>query len=219
MSVKLPNGAIFAIAASMAATATPVTALSNASPPVATSAAHTLTDGDIVAITSGWTRMDGRIGRVDGSTSGAFDLEGFDTTDIGNYPAGAGVGSVLKVQSWQEIKQTLTSTSQGGEQQFYTYSFLEDTGDDKQIPTTRSPRSITLTIADDPTLPQYPVLKAADEDRLARAIRFRLPSGDVIYFMAYVTMSDMPTTTKNEAMAVTVTLSLIGKPTRYSAGA
>lgn len=218
MSVKLPNGSIFAIAAAMAAV-TPVTVLSNANPAEATAAAHTLVDGDIVEIVSGWTRLDGRIGRVDGAAAGTFDLEGYDTTNVGLYPAGAGVGSVRKVSTWQEIKQTLTSTSQGGEQQFYTYSFLEDTGDDKQIPTTRSARSIALTIADDPSLPQYAVLKAADEDRQPRAIRFRLPNGDAIYFMAYVSMSDMPTTTKNEAMAITVTLSLTGKPTRYNAGA
>jgi len=216
MSVKLPNGSIFSIAAAYG-TARAVTALSNASPAKATAAGHTLADGDIIEVTSGWTRLDGRIACADGVTTGTFDLKGYDTTDTGIYPAGTGSGTVRKVSTWQEIKQTLASTSQGGEQQFYTYSFLEDTGDDKQIPTTRSARSITLTIADDPALPQYPVLKAADEDREPRAIRFRLPNGDAIYFMAYVSMSDMPTTTKNEAMAITVTLSLTGKPTRYNA--
>lgn len=218
MSVRLPNGSIFAIAAAYAV-ATTVTALSNANPPVASAVGHTLVDGDIVEITSGWTRLDGRMGRVDASAADSFSLEGYNTTNTGVYPAGTGAGSVRKVSTWQEIKQTLTSTSQGGEQQFYTYSFLEDTGDDKQIPTTRSARSIVLTIADDPSLPQYAVLAAADEDREPRAIRFRLPNGDTIYFRAYVSMSKMPTTTKNEAMAITVTLSLTGEPTRYSAAA
>ncbi|UXC38286.1 phage tail protein [Cupriavidus gilardii] len=216
MSVRLPNGSIFAIASALAA-ATPVTALTNAAPPIATAAGHTLIDGDIVTIASGWTRLDGRIGRVDAAAADNFALEGFDATSTLNYPPGSGAGSVRKINTWTEIRQTLTSTSQGGEQQFYTYSFLEDTGDDKQIPTTRSARSITLTIADDPTLPQYAVLKEADEDREPRPIRFLLPNGDAIYFMAYVSMSDMPTTTKNEAMAITVTLSLLGKPTRYNA--
>lgn len=218
MSVRLPNGAIFAIAAGYAAV-TPVTALTNAKPPVATAAGHTLVDGDIVEVTSGWTRLDGRIGRVGGAANDNFSLEGFDATNVDAYPAGSGVGSVRKISTWQEIKQVLTTASQGGDQQFYTYSFLEDTGDDKQIPTTRNARSITLTIADDDTLPQYAVLQAANEDREPRAIRFRLPNGATIYFRAYVSMSTMPTTTKNEAMATTVTLSLTGDPTRYAAEA
>ncbi|CAG9177755.1 phage tail protein [Cupriavidus pampae] len=215
MSVRLPNGSIFSIASAVAA-ATAMTALSNANPAVATAPDHTLVNGDIGIIKSGWSRLDDRIGRVAAVADDNFSLQGFDTTSVDTFPAGGGVGSLQKVSTWQEIKQVLTSTSQGGEQQFFTYSFLEDTGDDKQIPTTRSARSITLTIADDPTLAHYAPLKAADEDRLARAIRFRLPNGDAIYFLAYVSMTDMPSTTKNEAMAITVTLSLAGKPTRYN---
>lgn len=214
MSVKLPNGAIFSIASAMGL-AKNVTALSNENPAKATSVAHGLANGDILEVTSGWSKLDGRVARLAGATADSLNLEGFDTTNTDAYPPGSGVGSVRKVLTWQEIRQVMGATSQGGEQQYATFSFLEDTGDDRQIPTTRSARSITLTIADDPSLPQYAILKAADEDRQPRVIRFRLPNGDSIYFSAYVSMSDMPTTVKNEVMALTVTLSLSGKPTRY----
>lgn len=215
MTVRLPNGAVFSIAAAYDGAGT-VSAITNAKPPVATSAAHGLTNADIVEIMSGWSGVGGRVARVAATDAGKFALEGLDTTDTKRFPAGGGAGSVRKVTAWMPISQVLNSASSGGEQQFYNYSFLEDIGDEQQIPTQRSARSIALTIADDDTLPQYPVLKAASDDREPRAIRFQLPSGALIYYRAYVSMTDMPSATKNEAMTQTVTLSLTGQPTRYS---
>lgn len=216
MGVKLPNGAIFSIAKTYAAVAA-ATEISNANPAVVTAAAHGAADGDVVEMASSWTALDGRVARAINIDTDKLSLEGIDTSDLNRFPAGAGGGSVRRVIDWMQISQVLESAGQGGEQQFYNYSFLEDTGDERQIPTTRSARSITLTIADDDTLPQYQVLKAANDDRLPRVIRFRLPSGSAIYFRAYVSFSEMPTTTKNEAMTQQVTLSLTGAPTRYSA--
>lgn len=216
MSVKLPNGALFSIASAYGAPKT-VTALTNANPGVASSIAHGFTNGDILEVTSGWTRLDGRVARVSAAVTDTFSIEGINTTDTGVYPAGSGGGTVREVTTWQQISQVLESSSSGGEQQFYTYSFLEDSGDEKQIPTTRSARTITLTVADDDSLPQYAVLTAANDDRLPRTIKFQLPSGSAIYFRGYIAMSKMPTTTKNQAMAVTVTISLTGEPTRYAA--
>jgi hypothetical protein len=216
MGVKLPNGAIFSIAKTYAAVAL-TTAVSNANPAVVMAAAHGAADGDVVEMASAWTALDGRVARADAVTADQLSLEGIDTTDLNRYPAGGGLGSVRRVVDWMQISQVMESASQGGEQQFYNFSFLEDTGDERQIPTTRSARSINLTIADDDTLPQYQVLKAANDDRLPRVIRFRLPAGSTIYFRAYVTFSEMPTTTKNEAMTQQVTLSLTGAPTRYAA--
>lgn len=216
MSVKLPNGAIFSIASTYAA-AVVTTAVSNADPAVVTATAHGAADGDIVEMVSGWTALDGRVARALDTDVDTLALEGINTSDINRFPAGTGTGQLRRVIDWMQISQVLETATQGGEQQFYNYSFLEDTGDERQIPTNRSARSITLTIADDDTLPQYAVLKAANDDRLPRVIRFRLPGGSTIYFRAYVSFSEMPTTTKNEAMAQQITLSLTGAPTRYAA--
>jgi len=216
MSVRLPNGAIFSIASAYGAPKT-VSALTNAKPPVASSTAHGFSDGDILEVASGWSGLDGRVAKAASVTTDSVALAGLDTIDTTKFPAGTGIGTLREVTAWQQISQVLDSSNSGGEQQFYNYSFLEDSGDEKQIPTIRSARSITLTIADDDTLPQYAVLEAANDDRLPRAIRFQLPSGSVIYYRAYVAFSKVPTTTKNQAMALTVTLSLTGEPTRYAA--
>jgi hypothetical protein len=215
MAVRLPNGTTFAIAASYGA-AKPFTDITNAKPPKVTSAAHGLTDGTIVEILSGWSRLNNRVARVNSPTADEFELQGIDTTKTSVYPAGTGIGSVRAVQTFQQITQVLQSTASGGEQQFYNYSFIEDTGDEKQIPTIRSARSYALTLADDPSLPHYPLLDAADEDREPRVIEMTLPGDSKVYFRAYVSFSKVPTTTKNEAMTITVTLSLTGDVTRYA---
>ncbi|MFV8603865.1 phage tail protein [Ralstonia pseudosolanacearum] len=215
MSVRLPNGTTFAIAASYGPDKA-FTAITNAKPAKLSGVAHGFAKGAILEVSSGWSRLDGRVARADAVTADAFALDGIDTTDTGTYPAGTGIGSVRPVLSFQQISQVLQSAASGGDQQFYNYSFLEDTGDEKQIPTIRSARSYTLTIADDPTLAHYALLEAADEDREPRAVQMKLSGGSPIYFRAYVSFSKVPTTTKNEAMAITVTLSLTGEVTRYA---
>jgi Phage tail tube protein, TTP len=215
MSVSLPNGAVFSVATTFGA-AIAVTALSNAAQAAATAAGHTLTDGDIVEVVSGWPALNGRVARVIDSAADGFSLEGIDTTNVTKFPAGAGIGSVRKVLSWTPITQVIEASMSGGEQQFYNYQFLEDTGDERQMPTIRSARSATLQIADDDTLPHYAVLDAADAERKPRAIWLQLPSKARTYYRAYVSFNKVPTLTKNQAMALSVALSIDGEPTRYS---
>ncbi|MDE4918157.1 tail tube protein [Cupriavidus metallidurans] len=215
MSLSLPNGAVFSLATTVGA-AIAVTALTNASPAVASAAAHALVDGDIVEIISGWPALNGRVARVIDSEAGTFALEGINTTDATKYPTGAGIGSVRKILTWTPITQVLEASMSGGEQQFYNYQLLEDTGDERQIPTIRSARSATLQIADDDTLPHYAVLDAADAERKPRAIWLQLPSRARTYYRAYVSFNKVPTLTKNQAMALSVALSIDGEPTRYS---
>ena len=49
----LPNGAVLEIARVIGA-AVPFTKLTNAKPPVATAAGHTIKNGDILLVNSGW---------------------------------------------------------------------------------------------------------------------------------------------------------------------
>ena len=215
MGFRLPNGATLQIASAYG-TAIPVTALSNASPAVATAAAHGLSDGDILAVTSGWTRLNDRAARVSASLAGTFALENINTTNLQPYPAGSGIGSVREVTGFVEIPQITDVTTSGGDQQFLTFGFLAD-DDDRQIPTTKNPISMSVTVADDPALPYVPVVEAADEDKVTRVLRLTLPNGSVIYYNAYVSITATPTLDRNNIMTRTITLSLASRPTRYSA--
>lgn len=215
MGVKLPNGATIAIASALAA-AIPMSALSNAANAIATlEADHGVVANDIIVLSSGWSGADGRVVRASAVAAAAVTLAGLDTTSANKYPAGGGVGSIQLIEGWTPISQLLEISMSGGEQQFATYSFLEDE-DEHQIPSVRSAQSLTLSLADDQSLPWYAALESADEDREPRAIRVTLPNGSVIYYNAYVSFNKTPSLTKNQVMALSATLSLVSKPMRYA---
>ena len=215
MAVSLPNGATVSVGTTYA-TAKNMTAVSNANPAVATlEASHGIIVGDVFRVVSGWSKLSGRVPRASVVATNDVTMEGIDTTSTTTYPAGSGVGTVQEVTGWTQITQVLEAATSGGEQQFTTYSFLEDSTE-RQIPTAKSAQSFTLTIADDSTLPHYAALLAADTDKLPRVIRLALPSGSKLYYQAFVTINPTPTITKNEVMGLQVTFSLIADPVRYS---
>lgn len=215
MAVSLPNGAVVSIASAYDAPVT-VTVVSNANPAVASATGHGLADGDVVEITSGWSRLNSRIARVANVTQDTFELEGINTTSTNLYPTGGGAGSVRKINTWQQITQVLEFTTSGGEQQFVTYSFLEEDVE-HQIPTVKSASSFQMTIGDDAELPWYGILSDANDDRVPRAVSVVLPSGSAIYYNGYVTLNKTPTLTKNELMGLQSTVSLTSEPMRYAA--
>jgi hypothetical protein len=215
--IQMPNGATFEIASAYGA-AIPFTALTNANPAVATAAAHGLAEGDIIAVSSGWTRLDGRAVQVGEIASGTFALDGVNTTNIQQYPAGSGVGSVREVTTFTAISQITELASSGGDQQFLTYGFLED-DDDRQRPTTKNPITLSITVADDPSKPYVAVCEEADDDKQERVLRLNLPGGSRIIYNGYVSITSTPTMSRNNLMTRVISIALTGRPTRYSASA
>lgn len=213
MAISLPNGALVAIANGYD-NSTSITAISNAATAVA-SATNTLTDGDIIEVTSGWSRLTDKIVRIDTPTASDFKLEGIDTSLTSIYPAGGGVGSFRKVTGWTQLAQILDSSSSGGEQQFLEYQLLEADAQ-KRIPTFKSAAGLNFSVADDPTLPGFILASQANDDRLPRAVRITLPSGAVLLYNAYISLNKTPSLTVNQVMAVQVTLSLLAEPVRYA---
>lgn len=215
MSVSLPNGATVSISTGFGASKT-LSAFTNANPGVATlEASHGIAVGGIFVATSGWSRANGNVYRASAVATNDVTVEGLNTSSTTLFPAGSGAGSVKEVSGWQQITQILEVSSTGGEQQFVNYSFLEEDAE-HQIPTVKSPRGYTFSIGDDATLAHYAYLAAADADRQPRAIRIILPSGSPIYFYAYVTLNKTPSLTKNEIMALQVTMSAVNETTRYT---
>jgi hypothetical protein len=212
--VQLPNGVTLALATAYGSDLT-VSALTNANPAVATSTAHGLTNGDFVVVTSGWSRLDGRVLRVSGVSTNAFSLEGFDTSSTSIYPSGSGIGTVKKVTTWQQITQVLDLQTNGGDLQFTTYAFLENDYE-TQLPTVAAPQSLAITIADDASLAGYVAIKAAAEARALRALKLTFPSGSLALYNGYVGFNETPTRTKNQVMGVKGSFSLQNRPIRYA---
>lgn len=215
MAARLPDGAIVSLATTYG-TAKAVSGISNANPGVATATAHGLTTGALVSVISGWQNLNNRIVRVAGSVTNTFNLEGIDTSSTTLYPAGSGAGSVQEITAFTQISQIMGFTTSGGDQQFANYSFLEQNFE-TQIPTNFSAQSISLDIADDPTLPGYIALKAASDARAVRALKIAMPDGSFILYQGYVSLNETPTVTKGQVMQVKATISLQSRPVRYSA--
>lgn len=191
-----------------------MSAISNAAAAVATlESSHGVIVNDILEVTSGWSRLDKKIVRASAVATNDITFEGVVTTSTTTYPAGTGTGTVREITAWTQLSQILTTSSSGGEQQFLEYQLLE-ADSQKRIPTTKSARGLTFSVADDPTLAGQIVAAAANDDRLYRAIRVTLPSGGLIYYNAYISMGE-PTLTVNQIMAVELTLSLVATATRY----
>lgn len=214
MAVSLPNGALVSIASGYDSSKT-VSGISNANPGVASCVGNGYANGDFVEVTSGWSRLTEKVVRVSAAATDAFDLEGIDTTLTSIYPGGGGGGSVRRISGWTQLAQILTTATDGGDQQFLTYQFLE--GDSqKRIPTFKNAAGLTLSVADDPTQPGYQLASAANDDRLPRAVKVTLPNGSVILYNAYVSLDKTPSMTVNEIMACQVTLSFLAEVVRYT---
>jgi hypothetical protein len=142
-------------------------------------------------------------------------LEGIDTSSTALYPAGGGTGSVEAVTGWTQLSQILSSSSNGGEQQFVEYQFLNDKFQ-KRLPTVKTANGWQLEVADDPTQAGYILCAAADNDRNPRVVRITLPNGALIFFNARITLNPVPKLTVNEVMAVTITMSFENEATRYA---
>lgn len=214
MAVKLPNGVLYSLSTEFDP-AINITALSNANPAVAQANGHGLADGDIGVLTSGWSRINDRVFRVDDSDTNTFEVEGANTTSTTLFPARSGTGSIRPVKTFTQITQVMECTTNGGEMQFANYSFLENDFE-TQIPTQASAMSLQLTIADDPNLAGYAALKAAAETRSPYVLKCLFPDNSVIYYNGYVSFNETPVMTKNQVMTVQATFSLMSRPVRYA---
>lgn len=213
MAIRLPDGATVAIATAYGAVKS-VTAISNANPAVLTSAAHAVPNNSFFEFKSPWQKVSERVWKAGNVAANTLEIVGADTTDLNRFPAGPTGSTLREITAWTQISQILDYQTSGGDQQFWTGSFLEDDYE-RQLPTVTSAQSITLGIGDDPTLAGYQALKLAGERRDIRALKVTLPDGSVLLYNGYVSFNESPTLTKGQVMQVTATFSLQGRPVRY----
>lgn len=213
MAIRLPDGATVFLATTYGASKT-ISGITNANPGVVTSTAHGLANGAFFELKSGWQKISERIWKAVNIAANTLDIAGADTTDVNRFPAGTSAGSLREISGWTQVSQILDFQTSGGDQQFWTGSFLEDDFE-RQLPTVTSAQSITFGIGDDPSLPGYQALKVAGEKREIRALRVNLPDGSVILYNGYVSFNETPTMSKGSVMQVSATFSLQGRPVRY----
>lgn len=193
-----------------------ISAISNTSPAVASASAPPA-DDSVVVVTSGWTELTDNVAVTDGATESGFSLVGINTTDVKRYPAGEGVGKFKAVTAWQSIDQIRDVAISGGEQQFFSYQYVEDPSSrQRQTPTNKNAMSMTINLDYDPNKAWYPALIEVDRKRDPVVLRAILPRGDAMYYYGYLSFNKVPTGSVNEHMQNVATFSLLSDPYRVA---
>ncbi|MGB3069826.1 MAG: phage tail tube protein [Ottowia sp.] len=212
--IPLPNGAKVSLATLLGA-AKPISAISNASPAVATAAAHGFTDGKVILLASGWSKIDNSVMRVDGSDTGTFEFDGLDTLNTSLYPAGAGAGSARELTTFTPLNKIPTFETTGGDPKSQTTGYL-DYEKDFEVFTGTNPERLNFTVSYQPDSPAYTALVAASESGELQVIRLTLKDGSEIYYPGQLFFNKAPTTTKDQEMVNNVSLALQGEITRFA---
>ncbi|MCZ4331105.1 phage tail tube protein [Castellaniella denitrificans] len=203
----LPDGARLFLGTALA-TEVSITAITNANPAVASAVAHGYTDGDYIAMTSPWAQLDGMILRVEGSTTDAFDLGGFDTTNTTNFPAATNTAKAKKVTTWLEIPKITQPAMDGGDQQFYQFQYLAERIQ-RQIPTVKNAKKLSMRTTDDGgDTDIFKALVAADASLTPQAIKLVLANGSEIVYMMYVGFDKHPSLDQGQMMTNPLVLTM-----------
>jgi hypothetical protein len=216
MASSFPNGTVFAVSTAFSA-AVLITAVTNDNPAVA-SAANPPDDGTIVLLQSGWPSLNDRVSVAANSDVDSFELVGIDTSNAAIYEPGMGAGFAVPATGWTNLSQVRDTAKAGGEQQFFTWQYLEDrSGLQRQRPTVRNAKSITVTLDYDPALAWYSALDELSGENELVILRATLPNGTRLFYPVYVGFDADPSLTMNENMTNTATFSMAGDFTRVEA--
>lgn len=217
MASLFPNGTQWFVSTGFGPVV-PISALSNASPAVATvSNTAALAAGDIVVVASNWPSLNEKALRLKAFVAGDATLEDFDTSDLLEFPAGMGAGSLRKVSSWVQLAQMSDINKSGGEQQFATFQYVEDRkGRQRQKPTYKNPKSLVLTMDYDPAAEWYSALEKLDTSGAPVVVKAQLPNNAILLYYAYPSFDADPSMELNKNMANKATFSMISEFTRYN---
>lgn len=194
-------------------TAVNVSAISNASPAVITTATNSFILGDELLLQSGWEDLTDSVYKPSAVNSTTLTLGGttpIDTSDTNVFPSGSSAGSVQKVTTWVEIGQVLNVNSSGGDPRFVNIEPLARRNA-IQVPVGFNPQSLQLDIGYDPTLQGYQALIVASRTLAKRAFKFVLAGGQTGYGYGYVSVSEMPRLQKGQPNQVSASIALLGK--------
>lgn len=210
--MQLPNNIAFALA-TVFATAVSVTAATNATEAVCT-ATNTFAVGDYIEYVGGWSKANGRVFRVKVATATSFTIEGLDTSDTSLFPPGAGTGTVRKVTTWVPVTGVVSAEVSGGDGKTVEVPLL-DTDAPVMLPDGFTAITVTLTTADDKSLPHHAALKAVSDGVKLSCLRGLIPGGGVLLYAGYCSFNESPSLAKGSVMAVKSIWSLQNKVVRY----
>lgn len=159
-----------------------VTALTLASPGVATSAAHGLANDTVGywTITSGMAQLQGQATRVKNQATNTFELQGLNTT---NYSAW-GAGTFTPVTAWQTLAEATSYSIGGGASEKLDVTTLLDTTRQEEIGLLPVQNVSMNVIAQDTPSAAMLLLESAVQTQSRVTVRITLQNGAVRVFQA-----------------------------------
>ena len=190
MAYFFPQGTKVFYSNTLAAPRT-VTAITNASPAVATSVAHGLADLDPVLYNGAWADALDTVFEVDQLTLDTFSFLGLNATDTNVYPTGSGAGTVRRISGWIEIPQILTVTGNGGG---IRYGNVDPLGSRQALkqPIGFDAAGLDIKIGYDPTNMVITGMQTLTRVFGKVAIRVLIPGGGRVYGFGNIACGEMP---------------------------
>lgn len=212
---SVPTGTTFFIASAYGALIN-TTLVTNAAEAVVTAAGHGFSNGDVIEVTSGWGRLNKRHARIKSITTDTFVLEGIDTSNVNFYPAGSGVGSVRKANTFAQIQQVLGINTSGGEPQNVPYKYFES---DVQFSINDgfSAQQLTLELdADSIGTAGYTALKSLTDVQTDTCLRINSRNGSIVYQSCTVALNETPQMQEGQVNRVALSVNGTGRLVRYA---
>ena len=211
LGYNIPNGSKLQIAATFGPEIT-LSGISNATEAVATATGAGIDNvaiSDIVMLYVDWVNLNGLVCRVKSVQEGAITLEGVDTTSETLFPAGGGVGTMVKVLTWADLPLTPTIANAGNEQQTTTFQAIQMERA-ATINTYKSAATQTFTMAHDASNPTRKLLKAYDRSQEPTAFKMYNPRAkETRMYGCQVSFNEMPASEVNNVETNTLLLNLI----------
>lgn len=214
---QVPTGTTFHIASAFGS-ALAFTTASNASECVLGMADTTgLANGNIVEVTSGWGRLDGRVFRIKSVvTNTSITLEECDTTNTTFFSPGSGAGTVREITTFTQITQVLAINSSGGDPRNINYKYIESDVE-YQINDGFAAQTMSLELdADSIGTAGYTACKTLTDVQTDTCLRINTRNGAVIYQPCTVALNEAVNFTDGQINRVTLAVNSNGRLVRYA---
>lgn len=157
-----------------------VSAVTNASPGVATSTSHGLANGTVGYWSSvgGMAQLEGQATRVKNSATNAFDLQGLNTTNYSAYTS----GTYTPVSTWQTLAEATGYRFGGGASEKLNATCLIHTTDQEEQGNLPADTCQIGVLAQDTPSSAMQLLESAVQSQGAVVVRITLANGAVRVF-------------------------------------
>ncbi len=194
-----------------------LTAVTNASPAVATAVGHGYVDLDPLLLSSGWADANDTVFEADQLTADTFGLLGLNATDTNVYGSGTGGGTAKKISGWTEIPQILSLSTNGGGIKYGTIEPLGSRQSLKQ-PVGFEAIGVDLKVGYDPSNAVLTALQSLTRTFSKAAFKLIIPGGGRVYGYGNIAASEFPEVSgSTNAIQLSIGFGFDGRAISYGA--